>query len=31
VPAGAHVGGVEIDAGRLLDPGGHQVGHFALE
>jgi hypothetical protein len=31
VPPGAHIGGVEIDAGRLLDRGGHQVGHFALE
>lgn len=31
VPPGAHIGGIEIDAGRLLDHSGRGVGHFALE
>ncbi len=31
VPSGAHIGGIEIDAGTLSDRNGHRVGHFALE
>jgi hypothetical protein len=30
VPAGAHIGGTEVNAGYLLDPHGAKVGHFTL-
>lgn len=30
-PAGAHIGGTEIDTGTLADPSGKAVGSFALQ
>jgi hypothetical protein len=31
VPQGAHIGGIQIDAGTLVNHSGHRVGHFALQ
>lgn len=31
VPRGAHIGGIQIDAGTLVNHSGHRVGHFALQ